>query len=68
MILRTWKPIRKGSLIGVAGIALPNGLEIDDVLVLITPMERSGRRFRGVPSSPVMAESPGSPAAVKINT
>jgi hypothetical protein len=36
IVLRKWKSIRKGSLIGLAGIAVPNGLEIDDIPVPVS--------------------------------
>ena len=34
MTLRSWKPVRKGSLIGFAGVDLPIGLQIDDIVVM----------------------------------
>jgi hypothetical protein len=69
MILRTWKPVRKGSLIGFAGIALPNGLEIDDIPVLIT----NGKVWATLPARPVItsdgrvARLPGSSKNQYVN-
>jgi hypothetical protein len=52
MILRTWRPLRKGSLVGFAAISLPNGLEVDDVAILMT----HGRAWAALPGRPVIAD------------
>lgn len=51
MVLRKWKPIRKGSLIGFASISLANGLEIDDIPVLIN----GGKAWATLPARPVIS-------------
>jgi hypothetical protein len=51
MTLRSWKLIRKGSLIGMAGISLAGGLEIDDVAVLKT----HGKAWATLPARPVIS-------------
>jgi hypothetical protein len=50
MTLRSWKPMRRGSLIGFAAISLPVGLEIDDIPVLIT----NGKAWAALPGRPVI--------------
>ena len=62
MILRKWQPVRKGFLLGFASISLANGLEIDDIPVLIT----DGKAWATLPRRPVItsdgrvAKLPGS--------
>ena len=62
MELRGWKPVRKGSLVGFAAVSLPNGLQIDDVAVLVT----GGKAWASLPAKPVItadgrvAKLPGS--------
>jgi hypothetical protein len=51
MTLRSWKPMRKGSLIGFAAISLPAGLEIDDIPVLMT----NGKARATLPARPVIS-------------
>jgi hypothetical protein len=66
MVLRAWKPVRKGALIGFAAISLPSGLEIDDVPVLIS----GGRAWAALPARPVItndgrvAKLPGTSVAL----
>jgi hypothetical protein len=52
MTLRSWKPIRKGSLRGFACISLPNGLQVDDCPVLST----AGKHWATLPSKPVVTK------------
>jgi hypothetical protein len=62
MTLRSWKAVRKGSLVGFAAISLPVGIDIDDVPVLIT----NGKAWATLPARPVItsdgrvAKLPGS--------
>jgi hypothetical protein len=71
MTLRKWKRIRKGALIGVAGIALPFGgswLDVDEVQVLMT----SGKAWAAWPGKPVVkdghvARLPGSSKPQYVN-
>jgi hypothetical protein len=50
MTLRSWKPLRKGALIGFAAISLPAGLEIDDIPVLMI----NGKAWAALPGRPVI--------------
>jgi hypothetical protein len=50
MTLRSWRPIRKGALIGFAAISLPVGLEIDDVPVLVS----GGKAWATLPARPII--------------
>ena len=51
MALRSWRPVRKGALIGFAAISLPIGLEIDDIPVLVS----GGRAWAALPARPVIS-------------
>jgi hypothetical protein len=52
LVLRKWRPIRKGALVGFANITLPGpiALEIDDVAVL----ETNGKAWVSLPARPVI--------------
>jgi hypothetical protein len=52
MTLRSWKRISKGALVGFAAISLPNGLEIDDVPVLVS----AGKPWASMPAKPVITK------------
>jgi hypothetical protein len=54
MVLRKWRPLRKGALIGFANITLPAPicLEIDDIAVL----EADGKAWVSLPARPVIGE------------
>jgi len=51
MILRSWKAINRGKLIGKAAVTLPTGMEIDDVPVL---REDGGGARACLPGTPVI--------------
>jgi hypothetical protein len=53
MTLRSWKPIRKNSLIGFASVTLPIGLEIDDIAVLMT----AGKAWASLPAKPCVTKA-----------
>jgi hypothetical protein len=71
MTLRKWKRVGKGTLIGVAGIALPFGgswLDVDDVQVLQT----NGKIWAAWPGKPVVRDGrvtllPGSSKPQYVN-
>ncbi len=49
MKLRTWRPNRKGALVGHAAITLPNQLEISDIAIF----SKDGSRWAQFPSEPM---------------
>jgi hypothetical protein len=54
MVLRSWKPIRKegSSLLGLACVTLPIGLQIDDIPVLRT----GDKIWASLPAKPVITK------------
>jgi hypothetical protein len=52
--LKSWRPLRRNSLRGFASIALPSGLDIDDVTVHVA----GGRAWASLPARP-MVDSAG---------